>query len=118
MNQEILSQAANEARGLAIDAVHASSSGHLGLPLGCAEIGAVLFGGGYVLVALLEPWAVARYGWLTAAQFLGRFVQEGVPWVHLDIAGVASVKEDTPYAPKGASGLAKSCTSPLRSLTW
>ena len=30
--------------GLAIDAVHASQSGHLGLPLGCAEIGAVLFG--------------------------------------------------------------------------
>jgi len=44
MNQEILSQTANEARGLAIDAVHACSSGHLGLPLGCAEIGAVLFG--------------------------------------------------------------------------
>lgn len=44
MNQEILAQTANEARGLAIDAVHACSSGHLGLPLGCAEIGAVLFG--------------------------------------------------------------------------
>ncbi|MDB6094745.1 MAG: transketolase [Verrucomicrobia bacterium] len=40
----LLSQAANQARGLAIDAVHTSSSGHLGLPLGCAEIGAVLFG--------------------------------------------------------------------------
>ncbi len=39
-----LSKAANQARGLAIDAVHACSSGHLGLPLGCAEIGAVLFG--------------------------------------------------------------------------
>jgi transketolase len=37
-------RAANEARGLAMDAVHACSSGHLGLPLGCAEIGAVLFG--------------------------------------------------------------------------
>jgi len=46
MNTDILSQAATEARGLAIDAVHACSSGHLGLPLGCAEIGAVLFGGG------------------------------------------------------------------------
>ncbi|MCB1092342.1 MAG: hypothetical protein KDL87_12475, partial [Verrucomicrobiae bacterium] len=44
MDQAILSQAANEARGLAIDAVHACSSGHLGLPLGAAEIGAVLFG--------------------------------------------------------------------------
>jgi transketolase len=44
MNQELLSQAATMARGLAIDAVHASNSGHLGLPLGTAEIGAVLFG--------------------------------------------------------------------------
>jgi len=42
--REILATAANVARGLAIDAVHASQSGHLGLPLGCAEIGAVLFG--------------------------------------------------------------------------
>ena len=40
----LLSQAANQARGLAIDAVHKCSSGHLGLPLGAAEIGAVLFG--------------------------------------------------------------------------
>src|SRR5580692_893155 len=40
----ILAQAADQARGLAIDAVHACSSGHLGLPLGCAEIGAVLYG--------------------------------------------------------------------------
>jgi transketolase len=42
--KEILAQAATIARGLALDAVHASQSGHLGLPLGCAEIGAVLFG--------------------------------------------------------------------------
>jgi transketolase len=42
--QEILSKAATIARGLAMDAVHASQSGHLGLPLGCAELGAVLFG--------------------------------------------------------------------------
>src|SRR5882672_8356970 len=44
LNIEALSRAANEARGLAMDAVHACSSGHLGLPLGCAEIGAVLYG--------------------------------------------------------------------------
>jgi transketolase len=42
--RETLAQAATIARGLAIDAVHASQSGHLGLPLGCAEIGAVLYG--------------------------------------------------------------------------
>ncbi|HTV20058.1 MAG TPA: transketolase [Polyangiaceae bacterium] len=44
LQKEILAKAATIARGLAIDAVHASQSGHLGLPLGCAEIGAVLFG--------------------------------------------------------------------------
>jgi transketolase len=44
MNKELLSKAATQARGLAIDAVHKCSSGHLGLPLGCAEIGAVLYG--------------------------------------------------------------------------
>jgi transketolase len=41
---ETLSRAANEARGLCMDAVEASKSGHLGLPLGCAEMGAVLYG--------------------------------------------------------------------------
>jgi len=44
LNTVALTRAANEARGLAMDAVHACSSGHLGLPLGCAEIGATLFG--------------------------------------------------------------------------
>ena len=44
MNFEALSRAAIEARGLCMDAVQASQSGHLGLPLGCAEIGAVLYG--------------------------------------------------------------------------
>ncbi|MEC7358091.1 MAG: transketolase [Verrucomicrobiota bacterium] len=42
--KEILAEAANNARGLAIDAIHKCSSGHLGLPLGAAEIGAVLYG--------------------------------------------------------------------------
>ncbi|MDF3056012.1 MAG: transketolase [Rariglobus sp.] len=44
LQTDILALAANQARGLAIDAVHKCNSGHLGLPLGCAEIGAVLFG--------------------------------------------------------------------------
>jgi len=42
--KDILTRAASIARGLAIDAVHTSQSGHLGLPLGCAEMGAVLYG--------------------------------------------------------------------------
>lgn len=44
MNTEILQKAANQARGLAIDAIFDKASGHMGLPLGCAEIGAVLYG--------------------------------------------------------------------------
>lgn len=44
LNTEILAKACAEARGLTIDAVHQAASGHLGLPLGCAEIGAVLYG--------------------------------------------------------------------------
>ncbi|MGB0264102.1 MAG: transketolase [Opitutales bacterium] len=42
----LLTEAAAQARGLAIDAIHACNSGHLGLPLGCAEIGAALYGNG------------------------------------------------------------------------
>lgn len=43
-------------------------------------------------------------GSITAAQFLGRFVKDETPWCHLDIAGVAAVKAETTYAPKGATG--------------
>ncbi len=44
LNTPALELAARDARGLAMDAVAKSKSGHLGLPLGTAEIGAVLFG--------------------------------------------------------------------------
>mmetsp|Transcript_13306 Transcript_13306/g.24967 ORF Transcript_13306/g.24967 Transcript_13306/m.24967 type:complete len:712 (+) Transcript_13306:146-2281(+) len=40
-----LAQAANEARGLAMDSIAAAHSGHMGLPLGAAEVGATLYGG-------------------------------------------------------------------------
>ena len=43
-------------------------------------------------------------GSITAAQFLGRFVKDDVPWCHVDIAGVASTPSATPLAPKGATG--------------
>jgi transketolase len=34
----------NDGRGLFMDAIGAANSGHLGMPMGCAEIGAALFG--------------------------------------------------------------------------
>lgn len=43
-------------------------------------------------------------GAITAAQFLQRFVKADCPWIHLDIAGVARTPEETPLAPKGATG--------------
>ncbi len=42
-------------------------------------------------------------GSITAAQFLQRFVKDDMPWIHLDIAGVAS-PGPTALAPKGATG--------------
>ncbi|WP_102222738.1 leucyl aminopeptidase [Acidimangrovimonas sediminis] len=43
-------------------------------------------------------------GSITAAQFIQRFIKPEVPWIHLDIAGTASVKSDLPLSPKGATG--------------
>lgn len=43
-------------------------------------------------------------GSITAAQFLKRFIQEGVAWAHLDIAGVAWAEKEQNLCPKGATG--------------
>lgn len=43
-------------------------------------------------------------GSVTAAQFLARFVKDETPWIHLDIAGVASIADGTKLSPKGATG--------------
>ena len=42
-DKTILTQIANTIRGLSIDAIAAANSGHPGLPLGCAELGAYLY---------------------------------------------------------------------------
>jgi leucyl aminopeptidase len=42
-------------------------------------------------------------GSTAGAQFIKRFVQDGVAWAHLDIAGVAWSTKDRPGVPKGAS---------------
>ena len=44
-------------------------------------------------------------GSILAALFLQRFIEEGTPWAHLDIAGVTwRKKSDHPSYPEGASG--------------
>lgn len=42
--RQILGKVANTIRGLSMDAVQKADSGHPGLPMGCAEIGACLYG--------------------------------------------------------------------------
>jgi len=44
-------------------------------------------------------------GAITAAMFLKEFA-DGLPWVHMDIAGTAWADEPKPYLPKGPSGVA------------
>jgi leucyl aminopeptidase len=43
-------------------------------------------------------------GSITAAQFIKRFIDEGVKWAHLDIAGMAWHDKDGPVYAKGATG--------------
>jgi len=44
-------------------------------------------------------------GAITAALFLREFVDDGIPWAHLDIAGPALVENDRPYRPAGGTGV-------------
>ena len=77
---KILSEAANEARGLAIDAVSACSSGHLGLPLGCAEIGAVLFGDNGLRYYSANPKWLNRDRFILSAGHGSMFIYA---WLHI-----------------------------------
>jgi transketolase len=85
---EALQRAANESRGLSMDAVHTCSSGHLGLPLGCAEIGAALFG-------VSMSYNPAEPRWLNRDRFVlsaGHGSMFLYSWLHL--AGYAQVTRD------------------------
>ena len=41
---------------------------------------------------------------ILGGMFLKQFVNDGNPWAHLDIAGVADSPKDLPYCPKGGTG--------------
>jgi leucyl aminopeptidase len=56
-------------------------------------------------VADLKNSGGRKAGAITGGLFLKQFVPDGVPWVHLDIAGSAWEEKDRPLVPKGASGV-------------
>jgi leucyl aminopeptidase len=49
-------------------------------------------------------------GSIAAGMFLKEFVEEGIPWVHCDIAGPAFLKRDDGVHPAGGTG------TPLRTV--
>ncbi len=115
LNTEILSAAANQARGLAIDAVHKCSSGHLGLPLGAAEIGAVLYGN-----ALVHNPAQPR--WLNRDRFVlsaGHGSMFLYTWLHLsgyevsldDLKAFRQLHSKTPGHPEFGETPGVECTT-------
>merc|ERR1712127_746594 len=82
MGKTALATAANEARGLAMDSIAAAHSGHMGLPLGAAEIGATLYGKQMTYNAADPTWinrdrfilsaghgSMFLYSWLNLAGF-------------------------------------------------
>lgn len=104
MNLPALVTAANEARGLAMDAIAACHSGHLGLPLGAAEIGAVLFGDA-LNVNPAEPGWINRDRFVLSAGHGSMFLYS---WLHLagydlsaeDLAKFRKLHSKTPGHPE------------------
>ena len=104
MNTEALPRVAAEARGLAIDAVHACSSGHLGLPLGCADMGAVLFGESLRFNPAAPKW-LNRDRFILSAGHGSMFIYS---WLHLsgynvsiqDVADFRKLHSITPGHPE------------------
>ena len=80
-----LKRAADEARGLAIDAIAGCKSGHMGLPLGAAEIGAALFGR-CLNVAPAHPKWINRDRFVLSAGHGSMF---SYAWLHLAGFGIS-----------------------------
>lgn len=115
METKILSKAANEARGLAIDAIHKAGLGHLGLPLGCAEMGAVLFSESLSFNPDVPRW-INRDRFILSAGHGSMFLYA---WLHLsgydvsidDIKQFRQLHSSTPGHPEFMETAGVECTS-------
>ncbi len=115
MNKTLLAQAANEARGLAMDAVHKCSSGHLGLPLGAAEVGAVLFGHNLQCNPADAKW-LNRDRFILSAGHGSMFIYS---WLHLsgyelpleELAKFRALGSHTPGHPESFETVGVECTT-------
>ncbi|KAJ3412030.1 hypothetical protein HDV05_001360 [Chytridiales sp. JEL 0842] len=118
LNVDQLKEAATVSRGLSMDAVAACKSGHLGLPLGCADVGAALFG------ALLsfnpdQPLWINRDRFVLSAGHGSMFLYS---WLHLsgyavslqDLKDFRKVNSITPGHPEfGETVGVEATTGPL-----
>ena len=115
LSDALLGSAATIARGLAIDAIAACKSGHLGLPLGAAEIGAVLFGD----ILRLDP---TQPRWLNRDRFVlsaGHGSMMLYAWLHLsghdlsldDLRAFRRLGSRTPGHPEFGHTAGVECTS-------
>jgi len=115
MNKDILQKAATQARGLAIDAVAACKSGHLGLPLGAAEIGAALYGEA-LNVNPDEPRWVNRDRFILSAGHGSMFIYT---WLHMagfdlpieEVANFRQLHSKTPGHPEYKETPGVECTT-------
>lgn len=118
MEQAVLKKAAAQARGLAIDAVHKAGLGHLGLPLGCAEMGATLFSEALSFNPDSPRW-INRDRFVLSAGHGSMFLYA---WLHLsgydlsleDIKAFRQMHSKTPGHPEfGETDGVESTTGPL-----
>jgi transketolase len=117
-NASDLSRSATEARGLAMDAVAACHSGHLGLPLGSAEIGAVLYGN-FLRHDPADPLWINRDRFVLSAGHGSMFIYG---WLHLagfdlpleEVKAFRKLHSKTPGHPEfGETNGVEATTGPL-----
>ncbi|MDB6075157.1 MAG: transketolase [Verrucomicrobiaceae bacterium] len=115
MNKDILAKAASQARGIAMDAVHKCNSGHLGLPLGMADVGAVLFGHALHLDPAAPKW-LNRDRFILSAGHGSMFIYT---WLHLsgydlpmeELINFRQFGSHTPGHPESFETIGVECTT-------